>query len=71
MRNPLGSETEVFRAVLIAAAGAATIIALALLTKPLFGAILLAVEVVAGLWALWRRARPQPARDGEVERERD
>jgi hypothetical protein len=71
MRNPLRSETEVFRAVLVVAVGAAAIIVLTQLTRPLFGALLLAVELAAGVWALWVRARPQPPQqDGaEVPRE--
>jgi hypothetical protein len=56
MHNPLRSETEVFWTVVVIAAGAAAIIALALITRPLFGALLLAVELVAGSWVLLRTA---------------
>ena len=63
MHNPLRSERDVFRAVVAIGAGAAAVIALALLTRPAFGAILLAVEAVLGAWILWRRARETPARD--------
>ena len=63
MHNPLRSERDVFRAVVAIAAGAVAVIALALLTRPAFGAILLAVEAVLGVWILWRRARKTPVRD--------
>jgi hypothetical protein len=69
MRNPLPSETAVFHAVVVVGAGAASIIALTLLTRPLFGAILLALEAVAGLWVLWRRARSEPVDSAEAGRE--
>ena len=57
MHNPLRSERDVFRAVVVIAIGAVVVIALALLTRPAFGAVLLAVEAVLGVWVLWRRAR--------------
>ena len=63
MHNPLRSETEVFRAVVAIGIGAAAIIALTLVTRPLFGAVLLVVELIAGTTYLWRRAsRPIPPR---------
>jgi hypothetical protein len=63
MHNPLRSETEVFGALLVIAAGAAAIIALTLVTRPLFGAVLLLLELIAGTTYLWRRAsRPLPPR---------
>jgi hypothetical protein len=61
MRNPLRSERDVFHAVVAIGVGAAGVVALALLTRPLFGAALLAVEVVIGVWVLWNRARQAPA----------
>ena len=61
MHNPLRSEREVFRAVVVIGIGAGAVIALALLTRPAFGAVLMAVEAALGIWVLWRRARgPHP-----------
>jgi len=57
MQSPLRSERDVFRAVVAVGIGAGLVIALALLTRPVFGAVLLAAEVVLGIWVLWRRAR--------------
>ena len=57
MHNPLRSERDVFRAVVVIGVGAGFVIALTLLTRPAFGAVLLAAEVGLGIWVLWRRAR--------------
>ncbi len=48
MHNPLRSEREVFRAVVVIGIGAGAVIALTLLTRPAFGAVLLAAEVGLG-----------------------
>src|SRR2546426_2715780 len=67
MHNPLRSEREVFRAVVVIGLGAGAVIALALLTRPAFGAVLLAAEVGLGIGVLWRGARgtlPPPAEGG-------
>jgi hypothetical protein len=71
MHNPLRSETEVFWTVVVIAAGAAAVIALALITKPLYGAILLAVELVAGSWALLRRATGALPHEADVAHRED
>jgi hypothetical protein len=71
MHNPLRSERDVFRAVVVIGAGAGAVIALALLTRPAFGAVLLAVEVALGIWLLWRRARGTLPHQAEVARRRD
>src|SRR5438874_1678356 len=54
MHNPLRSEREVFRAVVVIGLGACAVLALALLTLPVFGAVLLAAEVSLGNGVLWR-----------------
>jgi hypothetical protein len=71
MHNPLRSERDVFRAVVVIGAGAGAVIALTLLTRPAFGAVLLAVEVALGIWLLWRRARGTLPHQAEVARRRD
>jgi hypothetical protein len=57
MHNPLRSEAEMFRFAMVVAAAAAPVIALALITRPLYGAILLALEMGAGIGLMWRGAR--------------
>ena len=51
MGNPLTSETEAFKWLVAIAAGAAVVIAVALLTRPAFG-LVVAVLLLGG--ALWR-----------------
>jgi hypothetical protein len=57
MHNPLRSEQDVFRAVVIIGIGAGAVIALTLLTRPAVGAALLAAEVGLGAGLLWRGAQ--------------
>ena len=71
MHNPLRSERDVFRAVVVIGIGAGAVIALALLTRPAFGAVLLAAEVGLGIWVLWRRARGTLPHQAEVVRDDD
>ena len=71
MHNPLRSERDVFRAVVVIVIGAGAVIALALLTRPAFGAVLLAAEAGVGIAVLWRRARGTLPHRAEVAREAD
>jgi hypothetical protein len=71
MHNPLRSERDVFRAVVAIGIGAGVVIAVALLTRPAFGAVLLAAEVALGIWVLWRRARGTLPHRAEVVRDPD
>ena len=58
MHNPLRSERDVFRAVVVIGIGAGAVDrARAPHPGPAFGAVLLAVEAGLGIWVLWRRAR--------------
>ena len=57
MHNPLRSERDVFRAVVIVGIGAGAVIAVTLLTSPAVGAALLAAEVGLGIGLLWRGAQ--------------
>src|SRR5262249_34246922 len=64
MHNPLRSETDVFRAVLVVGVGAALVIAVTEVASQTAGAIVLALVVAAGAAVLWQRARgelPHPA----------
>src|ERR671924_231891 len=66
MHNPLRSERDVFRAVVIIGIGAGAVIALTLLTRPAVGAALLAAEVGLGIGLLWRRAQGTLREPAEV-----
>lgn len=57
MHNPLRSEAEMFRLVVIIGLGCAAVIALTLLTEPVYGAILLAAEIGVGAGFVWRGSR--------------
>lgn len=57
MHNPLRSETEVFWGAVVIAVGAGVVIAVTLTAGQTPGAILLAVLAIAGIVALWQRAR--------------
>jgi hypothetical protein len=57
VHNPLRSERDVFRAVVIIAIALGAVIALTLLTRPAVGAALLAAEVGLGIGLLWRGAQ--------------
>jgi hypothetical protein len=66
MHNPLRSETDVFRAVLVIGAGAAVVIAVTEVAGQTAGAIVLAVVAVAGAAVLWQRARGELPHRAEV-----
>jgi GABA permease len=57
MHNPLRSETEVFRAVVIIGAGAALVVVLALAVSGTAGAIAFFTLVAVGLFVLWQRSQ--------------
>jgi hypothetical protein len=68
MHNPLRSEAEMFRLVVIIGVGCAAVIALALITEPIYGVILLAAEIGAGIGLAWRGSRGTLPRRAEVAR---
>jgi hypothetical protein len=57
MHNPLRSEADVFRLVVTIGIGAAAVVALTLLTRPVFGLILLAALLGFGVGLAWRGSR--------------
>jgi hypothetical protein len=71
MHNPLRSEAEMFRLVVIIGAGCAAVVALALITEPIYGVILLAAEVGIGIGLLWRGSRGTLPREAEVAKGQD
>jgi hypothetical protein len=66
MHNPLRSERDVFRGVVVIAVALGAVIALTLLTRPAIGAALLAGEVGLGIGFLWRGARGALPHQAEV-----
>jgi hypothetical protein len=66
MHNPLRSEAEMFRVVVVVAVAVAPVIALALITEPVYGAILLALELGIGIGLVWRSSRGAEPHTAEV-----
>lgn len=60
MANPLRSEAEMFRVVVIVGAAMALVIAVALLAGPLAGGVVLALEALALCVVLVRAVRSEP-----------
>jgi hypothetical protein len=71
MHNPLRSEAEMFRLVVIIGAGCAAVIALALITAPIYGLILLAAEIGVGAGFAWRGSRGTLPRRAQVAHDAD
>jgi hypothetical protein len=66
MHNPLQSERDVFRLVVIIAIALGAVIALTLLTRPAIGAALLAAEIGLGVGLLWRGAQGTIPHQAEI-----
>ena len=66
MHNPLRSEADAFRWVVVIGGGAAAVIAVTLLTRPAVGAALAAGLVGLGIGLAWRGARGGVPRSAEV-----
>ena len=63
MHNPLRSEAEVFRLVVVSVVAAALVVALTLITSPIWGILLAAVLVAVGVWFAWRGTRGSEPRE--------
>ncbi|HVT00065.1 MAG TPA: hypothetical protein VHE08_06065 [Solirubrobacterales bacterium] len=57
MHNPLRSETDVFHLVVVIVAAAVLVVALTLITRPVFGILLAALLIGVGIGLAWRGAR--------------
>jgi hypothetical protein len=66
MHNPLRSEAEMFRLVVIIGVAALVVIAFALIIDPLAGAIVLGLELGIGIGLIWRGSRGSLPRRAEV-----
>jgi hypothetical protein len=66
MHNPLRSEAEMFRLVVIIGGACALVIAVALITEPVVGAIVLAAEIGLAAGLIWRTSRGSEPHQAEV-----
>jgi hypothetical protein len=66
MHNPLRSEAEMFRVVVLVGLAAVPVIVLGLAVSPAAGAILLGVEILAAAWFAWSRSRGAEPHEAEV-----
>jgi GABA permease len=66
MHNPLRSEADVFRLVVIIGAAAALVVALSLITRPLWGVLLAALLIGIGIGFAWRATRGSEPRSVEA-----
>jgi hypothetical protein len=66
MHNPLRSEAEMFRLVVIIGVACGLVIALALIFEPVVGAIVLAAELGLAAGLIWRSSRGSLPRQAEV-----
>jgi hypothetical protein len=68
MHNPLRSEADAFRWVVVIGLAAGSIIALALIFRPEVGAIWGLVLIGGGAWLIWRNSRGKLPRDLQLSR---
>jgi hypothetical protein len=66
MHNPLRSESEMFRIVVVIGLAALPVIILGLAVSATAGAILLALELLVGAWIVWDRSRGAEPHQAEV-----
>jgi hypothetical protein len=66
MHNPLRSESEMFRIVVVIGLAAVPVIILGLAVSATAGAIVLAVELLVGAWIVWDRTRGAEPHEAEV-----
>jgi hypothetical protein len=57
MHNPLRTEADVFRLVVVIVGAAALVVAVALITKPVWGVLLAVLLIAVGVAAVWRVTR--------------
>jgi hypothetical protein len=71
MHNPLRSEADVFRLVVVFGVAAALVVALTLLTEPVWGVLLAALLIGVGVALVWRVTRGSEPRSVEARRADD
>jgi hypothetical protein len=65
MHNPLRTEADVFRLVIVIGTAAALVVALSLITRPVWGVLLAALLVGIGIGFVWRTTRGSEPRSVE------
>jgi GABA permease len=65
MHNPLRSEADVFRLVVVIGTAAALVVALSLITRPVWGVLLAALLIGIGIGFVWRTTRGSEPRSVE------
>ena len=63
MHNPLRSEADVFRLVVVIVGAAALVVAVALLTEPVWGVLVAVLLIAVGAGAVWRVTRGSEPRE--------
>src|SRR5690606_26971497 len=71
MHNPLRSERDAFRLVLVVAAAGALVIAAGLIIGPLAGLIVLGLELGVGVGLIWRSSRGSLPQEPRIARSDD
>ena len=71
MHNPLRNEADVFRLVVVIVGAAALVVALALITEPVWGILLAVLLIGIGIVAVWRVTRGSEPRSVEAPRSTD
>ncbi len=66
MHNPLRSEADVFRLVVVVGAAAALVVALSLITRPVWGVLLAVLLIGIGVGLTWRTTRGSEPRNVEA-----
>jgi hypothetical protein len=63
MHNPLRTEADVFRLVVVIVGAAALVVAVALITEPVWGVLLAVLLILVGVGAVWRVTRGSEPRE--------
>jgi len=71
MHNPLRTEADVFRLVVVIVGAAALVVAVALITKPVWGILLAVLLILVGIGAVWRVTRGSEPREIAAPRSTD
>jgi hypothetical protein len=71
MHNPLRNEADVFRLVVVIVGAAALVVALTLITRPVYGVLLAALLIGLGVGLAWRGTRGSEPRSIEAPRSND
>jgi hypothetical protein len=71
MHNPLRTEADVFRLVVVIVGAAALVVALALITRPVYGVLLAALLIGVGIGFAWRGTRGSEPRSVAAPRSTD